>query len=308
MDSIEIPFVSVVINTRNRCRILPRAIESVLRQTYSNFELIIVDGASTDSTKDIAIGYLQKDKRIKYLYVAENLNGAHCLNLGFKLATGNYIAVLDDDDEFLPTKIEKQVRWMESSDRKIGILYCWDRVWDDKKNRLIRERKTTNKGNLYPKLLSGPCTGASSEMMIKKEAIEKVGGWDETISLGADYQFNLNVSEFFEHDVVPEILVITHWNHEYVHMTTQPGGKINYDAVIEYYQKILSDHQKGFDNQPSSRYWHYKGIISAALKSKQYSIVKKYFLAGIYANVALSSKIKFTHQVLRRIALSLLNL
>jgi glycosyltransferase involved in cell wall biosynthesis len=304
LESIASPFVSVVINTRNRCRILPRAIESVLNQTYTNFELIIVDGASTDSTKRIALDYCNKDSRIKYLYVKENRNGAYCLNLGFKKAIGRYIAVLDDDDEFLPTKIEKQVFWMKSSKKSIGILYCWDKVWDDKENRLIRERTITNKGNLYSQLLNGPCTGASSEMMITREAIEKVGGFDETITFGADYQFNLNVSEFFEHDVVPEILVITHWNHEYVALTTQKNGNVRSEIIIEYYEKILSDHRKGFDKQPQSRYWHYKQIISAALKTRQYGVVKKYLLEGLQTKVSLPIKLKFTYQVIKRIALS----
>lgn len=300
------PFVSIVINTRNRCKILPRAIESVLIQTYTNFELIIVDGASTDSTREIALSYCNIDQRIKYLFIEENRNGAYCLNLGFKSAKGKYIAVLDDDDEFLPTKIEKQVQWMESASTNIGILYCWDKVWDDKENRLIRERMICNRGNLYSKLLNGPCTGASSEMMITKEAIEKVGGWDETIAFGADYQFNLNVSEFFDHDFVPEILVITHWNHEYVALTTQKNGNVRCDFVIEYYQKILSDHKQGFDKQPYSRFWHYKGIISAALRSKQYKIARKYFSAGIHSNVSLILKLKFIYQVTKRVLLSFL--
>ena len=301
MEPISVhPIVSVVINTRNRCRILHRAIESVLNQTYRNIELVIVDGQSTDETSEVVKRYLEVDSRINYVYIGENKSAVYCINMGMSLSKGDFIAILDDDDEYLPSKIEKQVQLFLKSDPKVGVIYCWDKVWDDRTNSLIRERKNKNRGNIYDKLLFGPGTGASSELMFKRKAIEKVGGWDDSIRFGADYQLTLNIAEFYEYDYVPEILAITHWNHMYMHLTTQSGGNVNQDFIIENYEKVLSDHNKGFEKIPEARYWHYKGIISAGFNSKNYNLVFKYTRLGLFQKSKIKYKINYLIHITKR--------
>ena len=308
MESIirDTPLVSIILNTRNRSKILSRAINSALNQSYSNFELIVVDGASTDNTKDVVMEFSKVDRRVKYLYVTENKNAAYCLNLGFKEANGEFIAILDDDDEFLPTKIEKQVDLMISGGESLGIVYCWEEYWDDKLDCSIKYGKEISKGDLYTKLLMGPCTGGGTLMLVRKAAIDKAGGYDDTIRFGSDYQFNLNISKYFKHNFVPEVLVKTHWNHEYVQSTTQPGGHVNYDAIIEYYEKILSDHVIGFNQFPRARIWHYKAIISAASRLGRYKIAFAYVYKGINLSMPIPVRIKFFYSSLRRIMISII--
>jgi glycosyltransferase involved in cell wall biosynthesis len=281
---------------------LPRAINSVLCQSCTDFELIVVDGDSTDQTRDVVAQYMANDSRVKYIHIPENRSAAACLNIGLRAGAGRFLAILDDDDEFLPHKLEKQIEHFRISDPDTGIVYCWDRVWDDRKNELVKERKHTQSGNLYDRLLYGPCTGASSEMMIRKEVIEKTGGWDESITYGADYQFNLNAARLYKHAFVPEILVVTHWNHEYVHLTTQKGGKVNYSHIVEYYEKILTDHSDGFDQHPEARFWHYRGIISAAASSRMNDTIRKYLILGLKARVPLSVKLRYIFQTTKRLA------
>lgn len=308
MESIvikEFPMVSVILNTRNRCNLLHRSIQSALNQTYKDFELIVVDGASEDQTKAVVEVYIGKDSRVRYLYVEENKSGAYCINLGFKAAKGEFIAILDDDDEFMPTKIEKQMEVMLQGGASLGVVYCWEEFWDDKADRFIKIGMETARGDLYQQLLRGPCTAGGTNMLIRKSAIEKAGGYDDSIAFGSDFQFNLNISKYFKHDFVPEVLVKTHWNHEYVHLTTQPGGNVNYVSVIEYYQKILSDHIDGFDRLPESRLWYYKSIISAASNLQNYGLVFKYLILGIKTGGINFKKIKFIYDTVKRLVVSI---
>ena len=106
------PRVSVVIPTYNRAELLKRAIESVLGQTYQDFELIVVDDASMDNTEEMMKDF--SDERIRYIRLKQN-SGTSAVprNTGIKSAKGEYIACHDDDSEWLPQKLEKQVKAFE---------------------------------------------------------------------------------------------------------------------------------------------------------------------------------------------------
>jgi len=115
--------VSVIIPTYNREQLLKRAIQSVLNQTFRDFEIIVVDDGSTDNTKEI-IDSFTSDK-IKYIYESNSGGAARPKNTGIKNAQGKYIAVLDSDDEWLPQKLEKQIELLEIfQDPKLGAVGC----------------------------------------------------------------------------------------------------------------------------------------------------------------------------------------
>ena len=112
------PLVSVVMPVYNAQDYLAEAINSMLSQTYQNFELIIIDDASKDSSPEIIKRYQKKfPKKIKIITVKKNLNrgGDHCANLGIEIAKGKYIARMDADDISLPHRLEKQVEFLEKN-------------------------------------------------------------------------------------------------------------------------------------------------------------------------------------------------
>ena len=115
------PLVSVIIPTRNRAKFLARAIESVLKQKYSKIECIVVDDASMDNTKEAVLAF--NDSRILYLRNKVRIKASGSRNRGIKAAKGHYIAILDDDDEWLPDKIKKQVIKFGSVSKKVGVIY-----------------------------------------------------------------------------------------------------------------------------------------------------------------------------------------
>jgi glycosyltransferase involved in cell wall biosynthesis len=120
------PLFSVVIATYNRAGLLPRAITSVLSQTYQNFELIVVDDCSTDNTEEV-VGAFKKDGRIIYHRLIENKGPSAARNKGLDLAKGDYIAFLDSDDELLPGALETAVsKFAELSPQGVGVIWFDD--------------------------------------------------------------------------------------------------------------------------------------------------------------------------------------
>ena len=118
--------VSVIIPTWNRSNLIPTAINSVLNQTYKDWELIIVDDGSTDNTEEVIKKFQTNDTRIKFIKHKENSGGCSAQKIqGVKNALGNYIAFLDSDDEWLPTKLEEQLDlFKKSTVDNLGFVGC----------------------------------------------------------------------------------------------------------------------------------------------------------------------------------------
>ena len=114
--------VSVIVPTYNRGNVIGRAVKSILRQTWPHFEIIIVDDGSTDGTKAIVdeLG----DSRIRYMLLEQNAGVAHARNVGIQEAKYEYIAFLDSDDEWLPKKLELQMKRMLRCADEVGMVYC----------------------------------------------------------------------------------------------------------------------------------------------------------------------------------------
>ncbi len=115
------PLVSVVMPTYNRIGLLPRAIDSILNQTYDNFEFIIVDDGSNDGTKELLKTYAQSDPRIKILTNEKNMGISYSRNRGTDAAKGKYVAIMDSDDYSEATRFEKHVAYLEQHDDVVAL-------------------------------------------------------------------------------------------------------------------------------------------------------------------------------------------
>ena len=140
--------VSVVVITRNRKSLLERALSSVLSQTLKELEIIVVDDGSTDGTREWMEGFSARHA-VKYIYNTDGLGGNHVRNIGIRAASGKYIALLDDDDEWSPNKIEEQLKGF--TDKSIALVYCGTVIIDDKENKRHLSNDYFNKGNVYYK-------------------------------------------------------------------------------------------------------------------------------------------------------------
>lgn len=216
------PIVSVVIPTHNRSKLLRRAVESVLTQTYDSYELIVVDDASTDDTAELIKSF--DDPRVRYLRHDISRHASASRNTGSRAAMGRYIAYLDDDDEWLPHKLVKQIELIENAPHDVGMVYCWlDYI--DADGRTVAELHPSLRGKVFGQVLDRQRLGNSSTLVVRREVFEIVGGFDEELPRGNDGDFIRRVALGCDVDVVPEVLVRVHLGHGSSRITSsdEPG-------------------------------------------------------------------------------------
>ncbi|WEL16676.1 Glycosyl transferase family 2 [Halorhabdus sp. SVX81] len=228
------PTVSVVIPTYHRSDLIERAIHSVLDQTFDDLECIVVDDCSPDETAEIARSI--DDERLAVLDHEENRGASAARNTGIEAATGEYIAFLDDDDEWLPEKLEKQLALLESSDDSVGLVYCWMDYRDADAN-LVTEYRPTYSGDIFLDVLDKQRIGNSSTLVAPAKVVENVGGFDESIPRGNDGDFIRRVAREYDVEYVPETLVVSYVEHGHRRISQQDdrGAK---DAISGQRAKI----------------------------------------------------------------------
>lgn len=190
---VSVPGVSVIIATHNRARFVVRAVESVLAQTYRDFELIVIDDGSTDTTREILSGC---DGRLCYIH-QEQKGRSEARNAGVRAAGGEYIAFLDSDDIWLPHKLEKQLFVMESNPN-LGLVHSLTEVIDEQGQPLSRE--TASRFSLYQRAIdrgytyeamSLRCVMFLSTVMVRRACFNDVGLFDPCIPACEDWDWYL---------------------------------------------------------------------------------------------------------------------
>lgn len=205
-----LPKVSVIIPTRNRAQMLKRAINSVLAQTYQDFEVIVVSDGSTDNTDEVVSSYT--DPRIIYLKHRKSRGASAARNTGIRASRGKFIAFLDDDDEWVPRKLEVQVPVIEKSPPEIGLVYAWMEYFDESGDSIdIRSPKI--KGDIFVEMLERQAISGCPTIIMKKKVVNEVGFFDENLPRGNDGDYWRRVCKHYYVDFVPEVLVKVHTGH-----------------------------------------------------------------------------------------------
>ena len=198
------PTVTVIIPTFNRASIVGRAIRSVLGQTYQDWELIVVDDCSTDGAEQAVRSF--SDNRIKYIRHDQNRGGGAARNTGIRCAQGEYVAFLDSDDEWLPEKLQKELGVFRDSDPTVVLVYTGKMMLDET-GRVLEIRMPTKSGWVYEALLDWNFIGSCSRAMVKKQALERVAGFDEKFVAHQDSDLWLRVAKVSRVAPVPNCLV-----------------------------------------------------------------------------------------------------
>jgi glycosyltransferase involved in cell wall biosynthesis len=197
------PRISVVIPVHNRSLPVRRAIESVLAQTCQDFDIIVVDDASTDGTPAAVEAF--GDPRITLIHHERNRGGSAARNTGFRASSAEYIAFLDSDDEWLPGKLERQLAAFERSGDRLALVYTGaERVFPDGS---VSRHVARRRADLTRALLTKNVIGETSLGMVRRSALEAVGGFDESLPSCQDLDLWLRVCSRFDADVVPDPLV-----------------------------------------------------------------------------------------------------
>jgi len=180
------PHVSVVIPTHNRANLVTRAVDSVLGQTYADYEIIVIDDGSTDNTREVLQPYADK---IRYIY-QDNAGVSAARNAGIRQAQGKWIAFLDSDDQWLPDKLALQIQLVQEA----GIKVCFTEViWqtDARSQKMLEANKTSkNNGRIFDEpldlILDNVLPNAIQTILVERCLLFKAGCFDEHFSLGED--------------------------------------------------------------------------------------------------------------------------
>ncbi len=199
------PLVSIIIPSYNRARIIPQAIQSVLNQTYENWELLIVDDGSSIPFE---LESTLKDPRIQILRNATNQGAAAARNKGIHHAKGVYIAFLDTDDQWLPHKLEKQVAFLQNSPPTVGgcVTACHLIYPHKKKIRYIPII------DFYQQSIRGEHMSAGSTLLFKRECLAKVGLQSTDLKRLEDWEWQINFSKYYTWHALPEALASIYVN------------------------------------------------------------------------------------------------
>ncbi len=188
------PKVTVLMSVYNGEKYLKEAIDSILGQTFKDFEFLIINDGSTDKTGEILKSY--NDPRIKIINNEKNIGLTKSLNKGLTLARGEYIARQDADDISMPERLEKEVEFLEQN-RNVGLVGT-DYLFINEKGKVIHIVKCLNGSReLKAKLLEGNQFGHGS-VMLRRECIDKVGVYREEFKFAQDYDFCLRIAEMYD--------------------------------------------------------------------------------------------------------------
>jgi len=197
--------ISVIIPTYNREKLVARSIESVLAQTYRNIEVIVVDDASTDNTKQIISKI--KDNRLKYIRLRKNKGACYARNTGIKNATGKYIAFQDSDDVFHSDKLEKQLSNLISN--KSDLDFCKIKLNLSDDNFLIIPNDVQDKELEENKIINLLCKGnfISTQAILAKRKIFDNITFDEELPRLQDYDLIMRIASKYKVSYTKEVLV-----------------------------------------------------------------------------------------------------
>lgn len=259
------PLVSIIITTYNRQEFLCRAINSIFSQTYNNIEIIVVDDCSSDSTEEIISNYSES---VLYIRNSENCGMSVSRNKGINYSSGEYVSFLDDDDELLPEKIEKQINYFLKDD-KIDVVYCGS----IKKYKNIKINKFPKlKGIIFPKVLDS-CPNAIHTLLIKKKCLLTVGLFDENLRNYEDFDLWIRLSKKCIFDFVPECLVIYNMHGDQM--------SILYKKSISAIDLILIKYKDYFYENKKYLHKHLRRQASKCAVNNDYNFFYNYLFMAI---------------------------
>lgn len=200
------PKVSIIMSVYNGERYLKNAVDSILNQTFTDFEFIVLDDCSQDESWAILSDYAIRDRRIRLLKNRQNMGLTKSLNRGLHLAQGKYIARQDADDVSLPTRFEKQTAWLESHPETVLISSEIQRIKPDGNFGQVTARACASE--LLPwHLLFHNHLGGHSQVMFRRQPVLELGGYNEAYRYSQDYELWCRLAKIGKFTVLPEALL-----------------------------------------------------------------------------------------------------
>ena len=269
--------VSVIIPTYGKPVFLEKSIDSVCKQTMSDWELIIVDDNDPDTiarnqTEVIVKSFISDDQRIKYIKHDHNRNGAVARNTGFAIAEGQYIALLDSDDEYLPERLRVCCDVLDNASEVIAGVYtgCEYR----KGGKVFNRVTLVPSGNFLTETLA--CKfhfSTGSNIFVRKCVVDELHGFDPLFLRHQDYEFLVRVFEKYDLIGIPDILVIKNnenWNLPNVDklIAIKKQYLMKFQSVISKLNKAQQDYVF---------FWQNISLAEASMAQKRYRLANSFY-------------------------------
>lgn len=272
--------VSCVIPTYKRSDTLQRAIDSALNQTYQSIEVLVVDDNEKGSKESEEVANVISkinDNRVHLVLQEKHVNGAEARNAGVRASNGEYIAFLDDDDVWLPKKIERQIAYIDSHRDLDGCSALYNEYVG---GQLVHSCPLYTEENLFQKIFRREVAVFTSTVLLKKECLLEAGLFDTKLKRHQDLQLLLRFTDKFKLGVLPEYLVQLQNDSAINRPNAQTIVEIKkkfFDSVYDLYNKCSKKDKQLIKSA------HCYEVMFAALKQKKIILSVLYFLkAGFH--------------------------
>jgi glycosyltransferase involved in cell wall biosynthesis len=264
------PTVSIILPTYNRAHLLPRAIRSVLAQSYEDYELIVIDDASQDETPKIMAA--MNDKRIRYIREDVNIGVAAARNRGILACQGKYVAFQDSDDEWHPQKLVRQIQAFTRVDEETAVVYS--QFWRKKAGRIARFPPASPQlsGDILS-ILRRQNVVTTQAALVRRACLKEVGLFDAQLSCLVDWELWLRLSQHYRFQFVAEPLVVVHFTPQSISSQTE--------AVADALEYILDKHATLFLHDDRSLAHHHYQLGHLHMISRDQAAGLKHFAIAL---------------------------
>ena len=271
--------VSVIITTYKRSELLPRAIDSVLAQSYENVEILVVDDNDPDSeyrkaTENLITTRYSQEPKVRYVKMPKNSGSCPARARGVSESKGEYINFLDDDDEFLPTKIEQQMKvFAADTEKKLAAVGCYANVIDGEGN--LRYVETVDvKGNVFFYQMCDNVT-TTSIVLIRKSVYVASGGFQTMYSCQEHWMLIRLFSVCPYYDYVPEVLIRI-YQHDGARISNNNNwskGAIQlYDNAAQFFERFTPEQVKVIKKRRNAHIINNLYICHEGLEARKYTL------------------------------------
>ena len=277
---VEPPLVSVVIPTYGRDEDLPAAIESVFDQQYERLELLVVDDGSPTPVANTLPERFLTDERMRVIRHEENKGANVARNTGIRAANGEYVAFLDDDDQWDETKLKKQVETFTRSPAETGVVYTWVRREHPSGTTVSTP---TAAGDVVTDLLAGSNFGQFSSVLVDAEVISDAGLPDERFPAWQDREWFFRLAQSCEFQPVKQLLTFRQTGRgDNITSNFQQKRDVAYPLFVEKHGDLAAEYGRYYERTflASMR----RSLARSAIRAEEYDEARKYFLLAFFAN------------------------
>jgi glycosyltransferase involved in cell wall biosynthesis len=285
------PLITVYLPTHNRKDLFPKAVNSVLAQDYDNFELIIINDASTDETRFVLDTFYGHHSKVKIIHLDESKGACYARNVAIKLANGELITGIDDDDEFLPHRLSSLYESYDESYAFVCSGYLWNYGYKTRE-RFVNERLID-----LNDILS--LNEASNQVLVKTSRLIDIGGFDQTLVACQDYDLWVRlISKYGDALRIKNATYIAHVGHEKERISNTKNRLLGYSQFFEKHKNLMNE--KNITNQSFLRIVANEEKLSSIGLLQQikagYPILKlRYFISSRFKYLAMLRKRYLKH-------------